>query len=463
MMQQMFTENLKRMCALAPGSHVLMAVSGGSDSVAMLRLFVSVRESYPLRLSCAHTEHGIRGEDSMEDLAFVRALCAGLDIPFYARSVDAAAYARACGCGLEAAARTLRYAFLEETAEMVGADVIALAHHAQDQAETVLMHAARGSDVRGLGAMRWRRDGRIRPLLGMQREALRAYLTSVGQAWREDVTNADTAYTRNRLRREVLPRLEHAVPGAGAALCRLALAAQRDEDYFDQQLDALDIRMIPLIDGAAIQKQALLPLHPALLSRMLVRAIAFAGIEAQSARVIGGIAQALLEEDAVVNLSGGAHACIGRRFLCLTRGKAEAVEVPLRVPGVTDTPFGRFEVTPAPEGETGDGRLAQSMPAHLLRGARVTGRRPGDVMIPFGMHTPVKLKKLMIDAGIERAMRASVPVVRQGDTVLLAVGLRPAACVRSSNDRDERMILRFLGAWPEAGEKQEKQEENCHD
>ncbi len=446
MMEQQFTHNLTQACALAPGSHVLMAVSGGADSVAMLRLFVSVRADFPLKLSCAHVEHGIRGGDSLEDLAFVRMLCERENIPFYAAHVDAPGYAKANGCGLEDAARTLRYDFLERTADTVGADVIALAHHAGDQAETVLMRASRGSDVRGLCAMRMRRGRLIRPLLDLEQKDLRAYLASIGQSWREDATNADTAYTRNALRRDVLPALERVVPGAGGALCRLSRAAQRDEAYFDIQLDALDIPIIHLADGAALEKRRLLPLHPALLSRLLVRAIARAGIPPQSAQALEAVMDALRLDDAAVNMTGGAHAVAGRRWLCFVRADEEDADVPLCVPGVTDTPFGRVTVRPAMPGETGDGKREQVIPARLLEGARVTGRREGDEMIPFGMHKSVKLKKLMIDAGIERAMRRSVPVLRQGDTVLFAAGLRPAECVRCTGENEEEsMLVRFEG------------------
>jgi len=444
MMEQKFTKNLRQACALAPGGHVLMAVSGGADSVAMLRLFVSVREDFPLTLSCAHVEHGIRGEDSLEDLAFVGMLCERAHIPLYTAHVDAPGYAKANGCGLEDAARTLRYRFLEQTADDIGADVIALAHHALDQAETVLMHAARGSDLRGLCAMRMRRGRLIRPLLCEKPEALRAYLASIGQDWREDATNLDTAYTRNRLRHDVLPALEKAAPGAGGALCRLARAAQRDEDYFDAQIDALGIPVIPLADGAAIEKRRIMELHPALLSRLLVRVVERAGIAPQSAQTLEAVMDAVRSDDAVVNLMGGAHAVAGKRYLCLVRADGESVDVPLCVPGATDTPFGRVIVRPARVGETGDGKREQAIPVRLLSGARVSSRREGDTMIPFGMQGSVKLKKLMIDAGIERAMRSSVPVLRQGDAVLFAAGLRPAECVRCT-DEEERMIVRFEG------------------
>ena len=457
-----FCLRLEKDCAVVPGAHVLVAVSGGADSTALLCFFEQARSRYPLSLSCAHVEHGIRGGDSLEDLAFVRALCERMGVLFYAASVDAPGYARAHGCGLEAAARTLRYDFLQKTADETGADVIALAHHRGDQAETVLLHAARGSDMRGLCAMRMRNGRLIRPLLDCSAQELRAYLASIGQSWREDASNADTVYARNRIRRDALPAMEGAAPGAGDALCRLARAAQRDEDYFEQTLDGIDLQVIPLVDGIAVRKRELAALHPALLSRMVVRLIRMADIVPQSARVIGAIMDALAQEDAVVNLTGGAHAATGGEYLCLTRADTPDIDVPLVVPGTTDTPFGVFTVQPAADGETGDGKTAQRIPVSLLKGARVTGRREGDVIVPFSRSTPVKVKKLMIDAGVERAMRASIPVVRQGKQVLFAVGLRPGECCRGSR-QEEQMIVRFCGVWPRAGGETDIQEDKRHD
>lgn len=445
-----FGRRLAQECALEPGSHVLLALSGGADSVALLCLLLEEKARYPFVLSCAHVEHGIRGEVSLEDAAFVQALCQEKNLPLYMAQVDAPGYARAQGCGLEEAARTLRYNFLYRTAKTIGADVIALAHHAGDQAETVLMHAMRGSDLRGLCAMRLRSGQLIRPLLDVSPQELRTYLASIGQTWREDASNADPAYLRNRIRHRILPEMECGMPGAGQALCRLSRAAQRDEDYFEQQLDALNLQWIPLTDGAAVRKAQLVGLHPAVLSRALVRMIAHAGIAPQPSCIIEEIAAALGRQDAVVNLTGGAHAVSGDRYLCAVRaGEPELEDTALNVPGVTDTPFGRFYVQMAKPGETGDGKYAQRMPKRLLEGACVTGRREGDAMIPFGRKTPVKLKKLMIDAGIERAMRKSIPVVRGRHEILFAVGLRAGESCRGK-ENEEQMIVRFLGDWPRA-------------
>ena len=447
-----FGRRLAQDCTLAPGSHVLVALSGGADSTALLCFFLDMAERYPLLVSCAHVEHGIRGDASLEDCGFVHALCEEKNVPLYMVHVDAPAYSRAHGCGLEDAARRLRYAFLHQTADEIGADAIALAHHAGDQRETVLLHALRGSDIKGLCAMRYRSGRLIRPLLDQSPESLRAYLLSIGQPWREDESNADAAYLRNRIRHELLPAMEAAVPGAGAALERLSRAAQRDEEYFRAQLDALDLCAIPLTDGLAVRRDALAAFHPAILSRALVRLAERAGIEMQRSDMIEEMMAALNLDEAVVNLSGGAHAIIGARYLCLTRASAEIEDMPLNVPGRTKTPFGEFEVRAALPGETGDGKRIQCIPLRLLAGAVVSSRREGDTMIPFGKRMPVKLKKLMIDAHVERAMRKSVPLMRDCEgNILWAVGLRGAEHCRL-RENEEQMMVRYLGAWSPADE-----------
>ncbi len=456
---QAFCDRLQRACGVAPGSHVLAAVSGGADSVALLRLLIEARALGMLSVSCAHVEHGIRGEDSLQDLEFVRALCAAQDVPFFFAQVDAPAYSRAHGCGLEDAARTLRHRALQRIAGEAGADVIALAHHAGDQAETVLLHAMRGSDLRGLCAMRFRRGNLIRPLLDQPPQALRDYLDEMDQPYREDASNADRAFARNRVRLDVLPAMEQATSGAGRALCRLASAAQRDEDYFGAQLDAMRLPVRRLADGAAMEKRLLLGLHPALSSRAIVRLTAQAGLPPQRADAIEAILCALGKDESVVNLSLGAHAVIGRTHLSLVRAEEEIADTPLCVPGITDTPFGRFEVRPVRPGETGDGKTAQRIPERLLQGAAVGARRIGETMIPFGQSKPVKLKKLMIDAGIERALRRSVPIVRRGNETLFAVGLRPAQLCRAA-EGEGQMLVRFL---PEAETLTTMQEENSDD
>ena len=436
MTAESFALSLTRACGVCPGDHVLAAVSGGADSVALLVLLGEVSQALSLTVSCAHMEHGIRGQASVEDMRFVQAICERMDIPFYAERADVPAYARDNGIGLEDAARTLRYAFLTRTAKAIGAAHIALAHHAQDQAETVLMHAARGSDVRGLCAMRSRRGDLIRPLLGETPEALRAYLRARGQTWREDETNGDAAYTRNRIRAQALPALLAAYPGAVQAMCRLAQAAQRDEAHFSALLDTLHVTRRSLVDGVALSRAELVALDDALLGRVLVRELERAGFGTQEAGVVDKLVSAVRGEGDV-NLTGGAHAHAhaGGSYVCLIRAPQAVPDTALALTGETVTPYGVFAVRPAHDGETGDGISSQTMDESLLAGCVVTGRREGDILVPFGRRTGVRLRKLMIDAGVERPIRNSLPILRKGDQILWAVGLRPSELCRAQGGR----------------------------
>lgn len=463
-----FVARLKKSCNVGPGDHVLAAVSGGADSAALLCLLHQARDLMGICISCAHVEHGIRGDESVMDMEFVRDLCLQMNIGFYAKHVDAPEYARRNGCGLEAAARTLRYAFLEETRAAIGADVIATAHHSGDQAETVLMHAARGSDLRGLCAMRARSGRIIRPLLYTPAAELRAYLRECGQAWREDATNEDTDYTRNYIRHRVMPELERAYVGAGSALSRLALAAQRDEDYFAQQIDALDIRLISLVGGVAVETAQIRGLHDALLSRVLVYLMDAAGAQASS-YTLGILMGALRrgETSAAVSIGsfGGeaVQARFGETYLCVSRPYREIPDTPLCMDGETHTPFGVFSVREALPGETGDGRMTQVIPAYLLEGAVVSSRRAGDAMIPFGQHSSVKIKKLMIDSGVERAMRQSVPIIRNADAVLWMAGLRPSEYCRAHGGEKLRMMTFRRAECMKIQHDDELQEEKTHE
>ncbi|MBR5289241.1 MAG: tRNA lysidine(34) synthetase TilS [Clostridia bacterium] len=447
MTADIFCRILKEECGVVSGSHILAAVSGGADSVALLCLLDEARKRMEICVSCAHVEHGIRGTESEADLEFVRALCRERDIVFFETHVDAPAYAQENGCGLEDAARTLRYAFLEETRRRIGAHVIAVAHHAQDQAETVLMHAARGSDLRGLCAMRMLSGNVIRPLLWAEPAQLRRYLHGCAQAWREDATNEDTHYARNAVRHLVLPQLRRTYPGADGALARLAQCAQRDEDFFSRQIAALDLELIPLADGIAMEKAQICGLHDALLSRVLVRMVAAADVQA-SGYVVDRLIRALRkgEETAAASIGfcGGeaVQARFGELYLCITKPYRTIEETPLCLAGETKTPFGTFFVRNAQPGETGDGMRCQSVPRALLEGAAITARREGDAIVPFGRHTPVKVKKLLIDAGIERAMRRSVPVLRHGKDILWLPGVRASQLCRAQ-ENDERMMITF--------------------
>jgi tRNA(Ile)-lysidine synthase len=207
---------------------VLVAVSGGRDSVALLHLAHQIG----LQIAVAHLDHGIR-EGSSDDEAFVRDLCASLSVPFHTERVDVPVIAKKRGWGIEEAARTLRYAFLTRTAQRLDASAILTAHTQDDNAETLVMQLLRGT-ARATGIPA-RRDRILRPLLGVARAELEAFLLERKLTWREDPTNRDTHYNRNWVRLEVMPLLETRYPGAINALARYTQVS-RDEDALLEEL-----------------------------------------------------------------------------------------------------------------------------------------------------------------------------------------------------------------------------------
>ena len=209
---------------------VLAAVSGGLDSMCLLHFLRG--EGYDV--SCAHFNHQLRGEEAARDEDFVRAWCEKEGIPFYLGTGDVRAHARATGKSEEEAARDLRYAFLRETAQMLGAQ-IALAHHADDNAETVLLNFVRGTDLRGLCGMRPKQGDIVRPFLEQTREELVTYARAHNIPHVEDHTNADpNAAARNYLRLEILPRLRELNPRAPQHIATTARSLTALDDALEQ-------------------------------------------------------------------------------------------------------------------------------------------------------------------------------------------------------------------------------------
>lgn len=287
------------------GERLCLAVSGGADSVALLRAMVELnarKESLGVVLGVAHVHHGLRGEEADGDEAFVRGLCQELAVPLTVFRVDTAERQADAGEGIEEAARALRYERLWSLLAEGKADVVATAHTRDDQAETVMMKLLRGAWTEGLGGIspmlraspgtrgQPAAPGRIvRPLLEVRRAELETYLKALGQAWREDASNADARFTRNRVRHELMPVLRSYNPGLDELLARTAEVARDEEAYWQAEV----ARLLPQLvlpgtpvrgggraAGAALGVRALsveltrLRALPAALQRRVLRAMA---------------------------------------------------------------------------------------------------------------------------------------------------------------------------------------------
>lgn len=263
---------------LLPGDTVLIAVSGGVDSVVLLDLMLTFRKTYALSLAVAHLNHSLRGKDADDDGRFVEALAGRLGLPFYGDRRDVNRFRQTHKLGLEEAARRVRYDFLFETADRHGYHRIATAHHASDNAELVLMNLMRGSGPSGLSGMApGSVDGRlIRPLLDLTRSEILAWQDARGLSFREDGSNQDRAFLRNRVRLDLLPDIEtHYQPGFSRTLVRTARIIREDEDWMKSLIDPLFQSLIVdrAIDRLDLDLTGLTRLPTAARRRVIRRAI----------------------------------------------------------------------------------------------------------------------------------------------------------------------------------------------
>jgi tRNA(Ile)-lysidine synthase len=292
---------------IRPGDRICAAISGGADSVALLLLLTAEnalpRNALGVGLSAVHVHHGLRGDEANDDLAFVEELCQRLEVPLHVHRAsvpERMAQAREAGQPetIEEAARNLRYEVFHELLAEGHADSVLTAHTLDDQAETVLMKLLRGAWTEGLGGIHPvvlvphpTRPGKIlRPLLGVRRSELVAYLEARGQGWRTDGSNADESFTRNRIRHSVLPVLRAENPAIDQALANLSELAREDEARWQSELGRILPQLLlpgkPVRGGGravatvagesnsvAIEIDRLRPLDPAL-RRRVVRAAA---------------------------------------------------------------------------------------------------------------------------------------------------------------------------------------------
>lgn len=248
-----FSEAVTQYEMIRPGERVLVALSGGPDSVCLFHLLVALRDSLDLELGVAHVNHGLRGMESDDEERFVRELAASWGIPCFVHTEDVAQTARRRGVSFEQAARQVRYGFFEELMRLESYDKTALAHHMNDQVETILHRLVRGAGLNGLAGMRPVRDGRwIRPLLAVSRSRILAWLESNHLPYRLDSSNDSREYTRNRIRLDLIPQLETFNPDLISTIGAMSRSLQWDRDHLEAAAGRLAAEHIHRLDDKVV-------------------------------------------------------------------------------------------------------------------------------------------------------------------------------------------------------------------
>ncbi len=439
-------KTIARHAMLARGDRVVAAVSGGMDSMVLLHLLSRLREVWDLQLWAAHLHHGIRGEEADRDAACVREWAGRLQVGAIVERVDVPRLLRTGGRGhsMQEVAREIRYRFLEAVADRVGASRIALGHHRDDQAETVLLNLLRGAGPRGLGGIPPVRERIIRPLIEVERAEIEGYAKAHDIPSVVDSSNTTDHYLRNRVRHHLLPLLAAEFnPRIARALATAADTVREEDDYLDARArEAL----------AACR----LPGSPMVLSLSLLRALPLAlrrrGLREAIAAVKGdlrecGLTHLRAVEELLAGEEGRGEVHLPGRVRLVRERERVRVEVRgCEEPGAS-APL--FSPVPVPDLQRGDVTVSAmglrfrfrllppvfppedvSAWCALLDGGQgrspltIRPWRPGDRFVPLGMRGTKKLQDFFTDAKVPREERSRVPLLVSGERILWVVGHR---------------------------------------
>jgi len=447
------------------GSRILAAVSGGPDSVALLRSLADLAPGRSWALCVGHVHHGLRGKEADRDETFVRDLANALGLHCEVRRVDTPTYARERRLSPEAAARELRYDALREMLGSWSVEVLATAHTQDDQAETLMLNLLRGSGLDGLGAMPVRHGELLRPFLTVSRQTMREALMEWNQPYRIDSSNTDVRYRRNALRATVMPQLETIQPRAPQVLARAASLLSADADFAADEvtrlLPLLEVRIAPAEISASLPVWA--ALHPALQRHVLRRLVRTLldhrrDFDADHIEIMVEALQVAAHSKVELVDRFPHHVALlsdNQRFrlqLGGQRKQPEAYRAILSVPGSTQIPPGLLSAHYLDEISTQDVNRwltvcgphhalcdASLIPAQLL----VRSRLPGDRIAPLGMSGHRKLQDLFVDRKVPEAQRHQIPIIEDGDQIVWVPGVATGRAARVTKQTTRVAHLRF--------------------
>ena len=448
----------------ASGAPVVAMVSGGADSVALLRALAGGALAVG-PLSVLHVDHMLRGAASDADAEFVRSLSDAIGVPCRTVSADVAAFAEESGINLEDAGRRVRYREAEAELDRRCAEAgvppesgrIVTAHTFDDRAETVLMRLAQGTGAGGLLALPYRRGRIVRPLLDCTRSDVLSYLGGLGQDWREDATNRDTTRLRARVRADLMPTFRGINPRFDDAMCR-TLAVLSDED---EQLDGIArdvaVRSAEFRDGELRIDRASLAACPRATARRTLRIVLFDSFP-EASRLefehLEAIRDGIVDDAFARDLPGGLRAYTEYGTLVISREAGAPTPMApclLEVPGSVDLgDAGVITATPGGPREVDRGPMTVIIDAGDVQGPlEVTSPRPGDRMRPFGMTGSRKLQDVLTDAKVPVRSRPRVPVVRDGERIVWVAGVRSSEDYRVGPATEKTVRLQFEPRSPE--------------
>lgn len=421
------------------GDRVIVAISGGPDSVCLLHALSQLREEYDLELYGAHLNHNFRGIEAQIDAQYVSQLCEKLDVLCFIKSIDVPQYAKSEGLSPEEAGRILRYEFFEEVASRVSATKIAVAHNENDQAETVLMRLLRGTGLQGLTAIHAKRGKIIRPLLHIDRQSIESYCENHNLSPRIDLTNLESIYKRNKIRLELIPYLEENYnPNVIQSLFKTAEILKNDFDFIEEKAREVFQSLVSSEKNNRLELSivGIRRLHPALQSR-IVRLCAGRLLGRQEILEYNHV-QSILElvdkgvtgKKTILPMGLVAKTSYENLVFALLEEEDNEYSCGLQVEGsiYLDEVNGDFTtrvIERSQMQEIARDKYKKCFDFDQVKNVlNVRNRREGDRFYPLGLTGSKKLKDFFIDYKIDRDERDKMPLVCDGDEIMWIVGLR---------------------------------------
>ncbi|ERI08753.1 tRNA(Ile)-lysidine synthetase [Aneurinibacillus aneurinilyticus ATCC 12856] len=429
---------------LKTGDTIVVAVSGGPDSVALLHALTRLRQEFEYTIAAAHVNHQFRGEEADEDCDYVQHLCQELAIPCFVDSIDVPKLIGETGLNPQDAARQVRYRFLKQVAGKMGGAKVATAHHADDQLETMVMRFVRGTGVEGLAGIPLCRSEEnidiIRPLLEVTRDQIEKYCEEQGLLPRQDASNWSDKYLRNRIRRHWIPLMREENPYVASAAVHLAEVLREENDYMRQEsMEKLALIIEKQNENTIIIRQNDFLMHHLALQRRMIKLILSYLLKSDIKEIgyvhIENIRQIIGDTHpaACTHLPGGVQ--VHREYQrVIFSFSSNIISIPpyiysLDIPGQTYiSEIGRvircYYGDRDERKRLAEGTFAMFDPASVKGKLYVRRRRAGDRMVPLGMHGSKKVKDIFIDKKIPRQQRDQIPLLMDDEHVLWIPGVR---------------------------------------
>ncbi|QXM07239.1 tRNA lysidine(34) synthetase TilS [Crassaminicella indica] len=440
-MLEKFIRTVKRHNMFQKGDGIVVGVSGGPDSIALLHLFWRIREEYDLKLYAVHLNHQFRGEEADEDADYVRRFCENIGVKAFIFSKNVSLYSKEKGITFEEAGREIRYGLFDEVMKKMNANKIAVAQNMDDQAETVLMRLMRGTGLEGLSAIDYVRDEKIiRPILDIRRKEIEDYCNEYNLKPRIDKTNLEAVYTRNRIRLELIPYIEkYFNKNIKETLSRTTNIIREDKDFLNiAAKKAYHQVVIKNNSDIRINKKAFEEKHPAIQRRILREAINQSMGELKDVqhkhieKLLDFIKYGSVGRE--IHLPKGIYAVLDYDAMMIKKGKrkierdefeyniniGETLNIKEDKAFLKAVVIDRKDIKNISKGQDKKYFDFDKIKSHLI----VRNRRNGDRFTPFGMKGSKKLKDFFIDEKISREERDKIPLVCDGEEIIWVIGHR---------------------------------------